>query len=200
MIVGSQLVTAILNRARDPQGIATSRATCLSLASTCQQVVNGILGDVIASQSLQLQPRTLIYPLSTFVASAITVVGVRDSSGRDLTHLDDGADGLAWVSTRWIQDVSDSPRCWSMIGHDLLVIYPAVRLGSSQSVTVFYSQLTPALLNEMNDSTVVPGETDYAIEQLTEALINLKSRDYEACKASIEKYATTIKQINAESR
>lgn len=198
MILGAPLVTTILDRARDPQGIATTRAQCLSLASTCQQVTNGAVGDVIVSASLTLQPRTLIYQLSTYIPDCLKVQTVRDLSNRELSWIEGGVNELAQINLSWIFQVANQPRCWTTAGRDLLILYPGVN--TLTTVTVVYTQITPALLNENNDSTVVANETDYAVMTLTELLLLLKARDYAAVAPALKRYQEQVSMLKAQEK
>lgn len=198
MIPALQLVNTILDRARDPQGIATSQQICFSLASTAQQVVNGSTGDVIVSNPLYVQPRTPIYQLSAFFTDLVDVKTVQDTSGRDLSPIEGGADELAAISYTWIADIGQ-PRAWAKIGKDLLVIYPSPPISSIQ-VNVFYTRLIPVMGSLVSDTTTVPNETDYAVMTLTEILLLLKARDYRSIPEAIKRYQGQITELRGEER
>jgi hypothetical protein len=198
MILGAPLVTTILDRARDPQGIATTRASCLSLASTCQQVTNGAVGDVIVTNSLTMPPRTLIYQLSVYLPDCLKIHTIRDSSNRDLSWLEGGVNELAQIDLSWPFQVASQPRCWAMAGRDLLIMYPGVN--TATTVNVVYTQITPALKNEANDSTVVANETDYAVMTLTELLLLLKARDYAAFAPALKRYQEQVSMLKAQEK
>ncbi len=186
----------IAARVRDPFFQATTQLQIISLISYAQQVVNGALSDVVQNAPLLLQPRTLIYQLSTFLPSAIKVLAVTDASGRDLDPIMEIA-GLQQLEMKWPVAVADAPRGFVQVGADLLVIYPAVR--SQQTLTVKYSRLTPQVANPP-DSTVVPNEDDSAVNALTEALLLLKNRDLNAVAATMERFNGRIKELDEERR
>lgn len=190
------LVNQVLTRARDPQGIATSRAVTLSLVSLSQVVVNGFVGDVVSSTALTIQPRTLLYQLSSFLPSAVKVIRVADVSGRDLDPLL-SIDELSHLSSNWITDVSDSPQAWCAIGRDLIAIWPGVR--TTIILNVFYTLLTPQLTTEI-DVTVVPHETDNLIVDLATFLVRLKSRDLTEAKHAFDGMMTEFQTLTKEKR
>src|SRR5258708_3354716 len=125
MLPGGALVTEALGRARDPQGTATTRIQTLALVSTAQQVVNGILADIIGSANVVVQPRTALYQISAYLPSAVQILAVRDASGRDLEPLN-SIDQLFWISSHWLTAVGSEIRSFLSIGRDLLILYPNV--------------------------------------------------------------------------
>ena len=198
MINAGQLVDTILSRARDPQGLATSPAACLSLTSTVQQVINGMVGDVIVQAPLTLQPFTTIYQLSAYLPAAMRVHALEFSTGENLDYLSGGIDELAWIDLSWVSRVSDEPRCWTQVGRDLLVVYPGIR--APLTLTAVFTQLTPPLASLADDATVVQQETDYAIMTLTEMLLLLKTRDYGPLKGTFERFQRQLDELRSEER
>jgi len=181
-------------RVRDANFNGTSQANTISLLSYSQQVINGALTDVTAQSSLALQPRTCLYQVSAFVPGAVRILAIKDASGRDLEPMMEFAQ-LAQTDLKWIVRTADAPRGWCYIGRDLIVIYPATRLGG-QTLTVTYAQLTPALATTA-DATVVPNETDDAIYDLTEALLLLKNRDLNAVTSAMQRFQERMKALDS---
>jgi len=186
----------IANRVRDPQFMGTSQSQVINLLSYSQQVTNGILHDSVLSGSLTIQPRTLIYQLSTYFPSAIKVLAVTDESGRDLNPLFN-AEALQWLNMTWPTSLANSPRNFVQVGADVLILYPGT--SRVQTLTVKYSQLTPALATAA-DYTVLPNEDNTPINALTEALLLLKGRDLNAVKQTMTRFLSRITELKAEHR
>lgn len=193
-----QLSTQTAYRVRDPQFAGTTQANVILLLSFSQQVVNGILDDVVVSSQITLAPRTMIYSISGSLPAAVKVLAVRDASGRDLDPLYDGVVDLANIDLRWPVAVSDDgPYSFAPVGRDLLCFHPGVT--TTTPLTAFYSQLTPTL-NTAADSTVVPAEDDHAVLDLTEILILLKNRDMVPVMDAIKRFEARLKELQEEER
>jgi hypothetical protein len=180
-------------RVRDPLFAATTQPQVINLLSYAQQVVNGALDEKTGTQSLVLQPRTVIYQLSSFVPGAVRVQGVRDASGRDLDSI--SYDNLRQIDQRWPVAISDSPRSWCQCGRDLLIVHPGVNL--PQTLTVVYTLLTPALA-AIADTTVVENETDDAVLDLGELLLLLQHRDLFPFRDAMDRFGARMKELKAE--
>jgi hypothetical protein len=206
MSPASILVNTALARARDPKGMATPAfptsaipllSTACGLVSTSQQVINGIVGDVIQSFALTVQPRTLIYQVSASVPASVKIETVRDASGRDLDYMGEDINQLAWLDTRWVTKTDAAPRCWMQCGRDLLILYPGVN--TAQTVNVVCSTLTAALQNP-NDVSVVQPETDNLVLDLVELLLLLKARDYAPLKTTLDRFQARLAEEQVEQR
>jgi hypothetical protein len=197
MISAGNLTSQVAERSRDQNFEGTSQSNMILLASYAQQVINAALHDVVASASLTLTPRQNIYQLSSVLPSAVKVLAVRDASGRDLQPMYGEAEEVAVADLQWLTAVSDAPRNYGVIGRDLLFIYPGVRV--AQTLTVFYSELTPTLALT-TDTTVVPNEDDDAIFDLVEALLLLKNRDLLGAPAAIARFRDRIQYLRKERR
>jgi hypothetical protein len=184
----------IADRVRDPQFIGTTQQQVISLLSYSQQIVNGALSDIVATTSLPIQPRTLIYQLSGFIPAAIKVLAVTDASGRDLDPLFDLAT-LQAIDMRWPTSLGSAPRFWVQVGADIIIIYPGTEV--PQAVTVTYGQFIPALATAA-DSTTVAIEDDPPINALTEVLLLLKGRDLNAVKGAMDRFTVSIQELQTE--
>src|SRR5271168_1567372 len=124
MISAGVMSSQLAIRVRDPYFNGTTQQQTISIISQAQQVVNGILGDVVATQPLVVQPRSLIYRLSSFVPNAVKIQAIRDASGRDLEPIPFQA--LSWLDMKWITSIADAPRGYALAGRDILIIYPGL--------------------------------------------------------------------------
>lgn len=182
-------------RVRDPNFNATTQPQVIGIISLAQQIVNGILGDVVGTASLVVQPRTTIYSISSFLPSCVKIQAVRDASGRDLEPIPFNA--LSWLNMKWPTSIADSPRGFALAGRDVLILYPGVH--TAQTLTVVYTNLT-APLTTTADSTVTPSEDDDAIYDLTEVLLLLKNRDMYGAKTVIDRMGSRLKELKDERR
>lgn len=196
MTPADTLAAQVADRARDPNFQGTSQANTILLASYAQQMVNGMLHDVVVSAPLTLTPRLNYYQLSTLFPSLVKLLAVRDASGRDLVPMYGGAEELSWADMRWPSSTTDAPRSFAVVGRDQLIIYPGVK--TAQTVTLFYSQLTPVLV--AGASTVVPNEDDDAVYDLTEALLLIKNRDLFGASAAMDRFKERIAMLRGERR
>jgi hypothetical protein len=197
-----QASAAIARRVRDPQFQGTTQPQVISLISYSQQVINGILGDLVVSIPLLIQPRTLIYSMSGFLADindnplAINVEAVQDASGRDLEPMPD-LTYLENLDIQWPVAVADSPRGFCQVGGDLLIIYPAVK--TPQTLTVKASAFIAPVVNN-GDSTSLPAEDDAAINDLTEIVLLLKNRDLMPLKGVVDRFRKRVAELKEERR
>jgi hypothetical protein len=183
-------------RARDPNFGATTQPQVINLLSYGQQVVNGALDEETGSASLVLQPRTVIYQISSFLPSAVRVQGVRDSSGRDLDPI--GYENLQQIDLNWPFAIADAPRSFCQCGRDLLIVHPGIE-NNPTTVTVIYTLLTPALATTA-DTTVLQPEADSALLDLTETLLVLQHRDLTAFKEAHDRFVHRMKELKGERR
>ena len=183
-------------RARDPNFGATTQPQVINLLSYAQQVVNGSLDEETGTAPLVLQPRTVIYPISAFLPSAVRVQGVRDASGRDLDSIT--YDNLQQIDLNWPFAIADAPRSFCQCGRDLLIVHPGIETNPT-TLTVIYTLLAPALTT-IDDTTVVQNETDDAVLDLGELLLLLQHRDISPFKDAIERFTARMKELKSERR
>lgn len=195
------LIDTLLDRVRDPEGMATTRAQALNLVSRSQQTINSLLDDVVVSTLFTVPPYTQIFPIASILTGQpqpVRILAVKDAAGRDLFRLGSRADLESyWVNLYWFTEQGDELDSWGTVGRGLLVLRPA--LAAQQVVTVLYTQLTPTLAVE-GDSTLVPPEDDQAILDLGELLIRMKSRDFGDMKGLFERFKTRVTALKESER
>lgn len=131
-------VSELLARVRDQQGVRTSRSLTVDILSQCQRLVNARTGRITSSASLTLYARQLFYsPLSDLLPGMASVTGVQyGGSNLDYMPISD----LRAISPSWFRDIGSTPIAYSLIGREVLVIYPGIDV-SGQSATVDYVSL-----------------------------------------------------------
>ena len=190
------LSAQVADRVRDPNFGATLQQNVIGLLSYAQQVVNGILDEETGTASLVLQPRTTIYRMSSFLPSAVRILGIRDDSGRDLDSI--AYENLQQIDLNWPSAIADAPRSFCQCGRDLLIVHPGIS-NNPTTLTVIYTLLTPALATAA-DSTVVQNETDDAVLDLTELLLILQHRDLSPFQNALSRFTTRMKELKSELR
>lgn len=185
--VAHLLIDTVLQRVRDPQGLAHTRAQVLDLLSQCQRFINGALGLVLTTTTLTTLPRKLLYTLSGDLTTTLRVVAVRDGA-RDLAKMPTLA-SLNHVDLHWMRLEGARFEAWVPIGRDLLVIYPAKEVGST--VTVVHASLTSALTGE-DDVTEIPDEYLDMVVTLCEAIVLLIQRDLASADAAMKRLGQSL--------
>ena len=182
--VTGELVDQVLHRVRDPQALGTSRATVRLLLTHIQRIVNCHTAYVQEELGFATSPYQQIYRVSdpALAPNALRMVGVQ-SGVRNLVKVK--WPEFWYMDRNWSRAIGSEFQLWSMIGRDLLVIWPAKTTASL--VTLVYARLTDDLVDdtvaiEMADDTV-PLMID-----LVEALICYKQRVY----GPIQKLAESI--------
>ena len=179
-VVTGQLVDTVLQRVRDPGGLAHPRTLVRLVLTHLQRALNTKFGVVLESRSLATVPRQQVYPIAALTAETLRIVAVREGT-RDLIQ-------VAWPEL-WYQDrnwpfrLADHHESFSVIGRDLLVIYPAKPAAST--VTLICATLTATL----TDDTVVielQEELHPLLLSLTEAVLLTRQRVYGPLKALTE--------------
>jgi hypothetical protein len=170
--VAGTLVDALLQRVRDPSGLAHTRDTARLVLSHVQRIANYALRAVLDSATLPTEPYRQVYPVLSLLPAAARVVGIREGA-RDL-------DEIAWPLfhlsvPRWFRATGPRFEAFARIGDDLLVIYPAKTLASS--VSVVYARLTTALVND-STPTDMPDEYLPLVLDVAEAILLLRQRQY----------------------
>ncbi len=179
--IAQTLIDASLQRARDPDGLLHTRVFTLSIISEVQRLINGQLRVVIDSAVMTTDPEKLLYSVNGEVPNAIRINGVRDGS-RNLTFIP--WETLVQGDPDWFRRIGEDFESWSMIGRDILVVYPA-KLAAS-SVTVFYTKLTNDLVAEAT-ATEMDDDHMMFILDVTEAVLLTRARDFVSAKNVINR-------------
>ena len=180
------LVDTLLRRVRDPSGLAHSRDFARSILSAAQRMVNAHTRSVLETVSFTTTPRQIIYPILPNFPDAVRIEAVRED-GRDLHRVDWRS--LVWVDGPWFRRVDSQFRTFSIIGRDLLVIYPAQE--QAVTVDVVYTKLTADLVD--NDTATELSDDDLpAVVDLAESLLLLRQRDLERGNDAMKRLAVRV--------
>lgn len=174
------LVDELLRRVRDPQATGLSREQALFVLSHAQRVTNAALAQVLSKETITLEPRRLIYQVSElpFGEHCVRPVAVKAGS---TTIPPCPWRSLGQTNRRWFRAVG-MPRLWSMIGRDLLVIYPAH--GRRLDVEITFVKLTDMLINE-DQTPELPDETYTVILDLAEGWVQIRNRLFSSAYAAL---------------
>ncbi len=121
---------------------------------------------------------------------------VQDASGRSL----DGPipyKSLHWLNQEWFTEVGSELRSWCLVGKDLLILRPALKVG--QTVTVRYVAITEALAI-VGDQFQCPDEDIEMVLDPVEFILLLKAQDLDAAKPILERWKARIAAARGESR
>jgi uncharacterized protein YcfL len=166
------LVDDILNRVRDPSAGANTRAFVRLILTNVQRLLNAKFGIVLAQTALTTNPSQQVYAITASVATAMRIVGVREDT-RDLVEV--AWHTLWYIKRGWIRRIGTAFEVFSLVGRDLLIIYPAK--STAGTVTLVYATLTDDLAT---DATAIQITDDYVplLLDWTEVILLLKSRLY----------------------
>jgi len=137
--VAGQLVDQLLARVRDTHALGTSRVTCRLLLTHLQRIVNARDGYVVDTLSFPTVPYQQIYKVSdpAQAPAALRMLGVQEGA-RDLKKV---LWKEFWYFDRaWGRAIGPQFELWSMIGRDLLVLWPSKP--AADTVTLVYAKLT----------------------------------------------------------
>ena len=185
----------VQTRARDPNQTATLTANVFDLLSRLQTIINGATRATIQSSSLVVPPNTRIFSLTTDVASAVRVVGVRDAFNRDLESI--SFDDLKYLDFEWFTETGGDLLGWTMFGSDTLILRPA--LTQQQTVTVFYQPIFAAM-TAPTDAFTIPDEDVRMVLDGCEAILDLKARDFDVMKPILDRWLKNVGDAAKELR
>ena len=186
------VVTEVLRRVRDEQGLGHTRAFALNVISHAQRLLNRVTGSVLTDATLTLQPKLLVYDLTGTFTDALRVVTMT-YRGEELVKTD--LSFLRNVDVAWPRNVSGEPRVFSQVGLDLVVIYPVPT--EPDTVTVTY----------VKDIGLIPGEDqdmslpDHAIPLVTDlatAILLIRQRDLIPATTLIKKLQKDLQRYRDE--
>lgn len=193
-------VDTILQRVRDPAGLAHPRAFVRGLLTHAQRLVNLASPGALEEALLPTQPFRCIYDFVGLTQSGVAVdptqvarvEAVRLDESSDLPLV--GWETLAQVDRRWPRKVAGYPRVWSRCGRDLVIIWPARPTPSS--VILVYTKLTAVLAADA-DVFELRADRLPCVLALTEALLLLRLRRFDAVPEAITRFQSVLAALPA---
>lgn len=179
-ITASTATDTVLRRVRDPNGLAHSRAFARARLSDCERFINAVLGLFVDNNTLTTNPYQCVYGINGLLPNATRVMAVREG-GRDLAKLQD-LNQLKLLDSNWTQTLGNRGEAWTMVGRDLLVLYPATN--QPKTYTIIYAKLTTMLGGELDKFDIADEYVDRVVT-LCEAVLLLRQRDLVSAKSTI---------------
>jgi len=186
------LVDATLRRIRDTGAIANPRATVRLALSGAQQVVNIGTSAQVQSGIITTNAEQLIYQLSSTAAQIGRVLGVAHES-RELNWIE--WEQLKNFDADWWRRTGPQFQAWSMIGRDLLIIYPA--LTGANTVQVSYVR-TPAVIADDSEQAQIRDDEVTIMVDIAEVLLRVRARQLSGLTNLIDMIEGSVKLHKAD--
>jgi hypothetical protein len=182
------LVDQVLQRVRSPEGITAPRSFVLKMLSASQNLVNAKLNLVLDTATLTTEPERVFYPIRALLPQAQKPLFVQEGP-RDLVYAPWRS---FWYMKRgWPRQLGERYELWSLIGRDVLVVWPARRVATPLVVTS--TRLTVALANE-RDLMELPDDTLPMVVDLAEVLTLLRMRNLAPASEALESLIGRMKE------
>src|SRR6266705_4676559 len=175
------LVDILLRRVRDPHALGTTRTLARLVLSHSQRIINAKAKYVLVTETLTTFEACLIYPINSLLPNSTRIVTVRDD-GHDLNY-EPSWRNLANYRSDWFRQVKPQHLIYSMIGRDLLVLYPAKDYDSV--VEVVSAKL---LANFADDSTAteIPDSDENFLLDIAELILTIKNRNLPVAESMLK--------------
>lgn len=184
----SVLVDTVLQRMRNPQGVNLNRVLVRQVMTNVQRALNMKRKLVLSSATLTTLPYQVFYSLRPFVPTLLDVSAVRED-GRDLHRVN--WHQFWYYGRNWHRQVATRFQLCSMVGKELLILWPAKRAASS--VEIVFPVETADL--EENTDMQVPTEALPLVVDLTHAVLTVAGRNFPPLKALLEVLAARVKVL-----
>lgn len=186
------LIDITARRVRDPGLTANTRAFIRDILSRSQRAVNAHLRRIFSTATLTTTRRTMLYPIQGNLASAVEIDEI-------LYETDYRLEKIPWRSLmhgdwEWHRAIKSDMLAFSVIGRDLLLLYPG--LNRDSSVEVGYVKLTNKLVAE-DTQTEIPDEDMLSVLALSEAILLMKARMLDSAETELRKVEQVVGINNA---
>ncbi len=180
----SAMIDGILRRIRDTGAVSTSRSTVETALSGSQKTVNvGTFGQV-QSTPMTTNAEQLIYQIDTSapLVRVGRIVGVQvgpDNEELGFTEWEQ----LKNLDPEWFRRTGPYFRTWSLIGRDILVVYPALKVASTVGISYVMSPVTITGEAEINQ---LPNDEIPLMVDVAEAVLKIRTRQLAGVKQMID--------------
>jgi len=175
------LISFLLRRVRDPQGLGTTRDLARLALSHSQRVINAKAKYVLTTETLATFEACLIYPIKALLPNSARIIAVRDDD-RDLDYEPQWRN-LVNLEGNWFRHVSFQHRIYSMIGRDLLVLYPAKDHDST--VEVVSVKLLPNFASDSSTAEIPNSDEDFLLD-IAELILTIKNRNLPVAESMLK--------------
>lgn len=179
-------------RVRDPVPLANTEAQYRQILSECQRLVNAAGRLVLEATPFELTPRQPLYQVQTNFPRCVRIEFIRDVDNRDLDRVD--FPSICNYSRTWPSDLGDTPRSYTFIGRDTLLVYPAPR-DAGITITVYYTKLLTELVDDtintdLRDDDLLP------VVNLAEIIFLAKLRKFVDVPALVKQFTDDLRLID----
>ena len=141
-ITGGEIKERVFDRLQMNSSVAYTDAFFYNVLSKVQNLVNSSLELVVATSTLTTIPAQFFYHLPWHLPDAIRVIDVSDSDVT-INHMKRWQELYQFDLSWYTETAASTFLLWSMIGRDMLVLYPA--FATASSVDVKYVEYLDAL-------------------------------------------------------
>jgi len=122
MTTAAELTVSLAERIRDPQYTAISETQWCTILSHAQSTWGALTGRIIDTDSFPTEALCPIYTVQDCIPDCIEIKVLRDGDNYlQFTPYDT----LRAMDSGWLRTVGPKPEQWSLIGRDLLIVYPS---------------------------------------------------------------------------
>jgi len=188
----SVLLDGVLRRVRDTGALATTRANAMSVISGAQKSVNVATFAKVASAGMTVNAQQLLYQIATVLPRAGQILGVQHDS-REIGWID--WEQLKNIDSTWFRRIGSRIDSWSLIGRDILVVYPALQTATTIAVSYVVS---PATIADETESNQVPDDEVPLVLNITEIILRIRARQLAGLDKEIKNIETSITARKAD--
>ena len=174
-----QVINTALQRARDPDALRTTRTRMLDYVQRAQEVVDTFTKSAIDSTAFTTNPFQLLYQRSSTTLT-LMILGIRDGT-RSLNFIPWKT--LVEGDPEWFRRVGEDFEAFSMVGANLIVVYPAKSVASSVNAIGVKRQ---SFASE-SDVLGIDDDKMVIVLDILNAVLLLKSRDLSEAKLAVDR-------------